>query len=69
MQLQAAEAEYERLQEDGVLGAGVVCGLLHGRLSSEDKIAALQAFAAGRTQVLIATSVVEVRAAPSGLCY
>lgn len=63
--MQAAEAEYERLQEDGVLGEGVVCGLLHGRLSSEDKIGALQAFAGGRTRVLIATSVVEVRAPSS----
>jgi superfamily II DNA/RNA helicase len=41
-----------------------VCGLLHGRMSSEDKLSALQAFAAGHTQVLIATSVVEVGANP-----
>ena len=35
-------------------------GLLHGRLASEDKQRALQAFAAGATQVLVSTTVVEV---------
>jgi ATP-dependent DNA helicase RecG len=35
-------------------------GLIHGRLSAEEKDAALGEFAAGRTQVLVATSVVEV---------
>jgi ATP-dependent DNA helicase RecG len=35
-------------------------GLLHGRLASEDKQRALQAFAAGTTQVLVSTTVVEV---------
>jgi ATP-dependent DNA helicase RecG len=35
-------------------------GLLHGRLASEDKQRALQAFAAGSTQVLVSTTVVEV---------
>ena len=45
-----------------MLGAGVSHGLLHGRLSAEEKADALAAFAAGRTNVLIATTVVEVRA-------
>ncbi|KAK2077937.1 hypothetical protein QBZ16_003805 [Prototheca wickerhamii] len=35
-------------------------GLLHGRLAPEAKAAALAAFAAGRTPVLVTTSVVEV---------
>ena len=58
--VKAAEEEHRRLQQDGVLG-GVDCGLLHGRMSSEDKFAALQAFATGQTPVLISTTVVEVR--------
>ena len=62
--VKAAEEEHRRLQEDGVLG-DVGCGLLHGRMSSEDKFAALQAFAAGQTPVLISTTVVEVRDAPN----
>ena len=43
-----------------MLGPGVSYGLLHGRLSAEEKADALAAFAAGRTNVLIATTVVEV---------
>ena len=35
-------------------------GLLHGRLSSADKQAAISAFASGATQVLVSTTVVEV---------
>ena len=35
-------------------------GLLHGRLSSADKQSVLADFAAGRTQVLVSTTVVEV---------
>ena len=35
-------------------------GLLHGRLASAEKQAAIQAFAAGHTQVLVSTTVVEV---------
>jgi ATP-dependent DNA helicase RecG len=35
-------------------------GLVHGRMSGEEKDIALTEFAAGRTQVLVATSVVEV---------
>lgn len=57
---QAAEAEYERLRQDGVLG-DAQCGLLHGRMAGEEKIAALQRFANGETPVLISTTVVEVR--------
>jgi len=41
------------------MGPDVRYGLLHGRLSSEEKAAALNAFASGDTNVLIATTVVE----------
>ncbi|EIE26488.1 P-loop containing nucleoside triphosphate hydrolase protein [Coccomyxa subellipsoidea C-169] len=58
--VKAAEEEHRRLVEGGVLGEGVSYGLLHGRLSAEEKADALAAFAAGRTTVLIATTVVEV---------
>eukprot|EP00192_Tetraselmis_astigmatica_P010317 CAMPEP_0117673240 /NCGR_PEP_ID=MMETSP0804-20121206/14362_1 /TAXON_ID=1074897 /ORGANISM="Tetraselmis astigmatica, Strain CCMP880" /LENGTH=854 /DNA_ID=CAMNT_0005481955 /DNA_START=183 /DNA_END=2746 /DNA_ORIENTATION=+ len=58
-ELKAAEDEYKRLQESGCLG-GANCGLLHGRMTGEEKGAALRSFADGHTQVLIATSVVEV---------
>ena len=43
------------------MGPDVRYGLLHGRLSSEEKAAALDAFASGDTNVLIATTVVEAR--------
>ena len=61
---QAAVEEQQRLQEAKVLGPGVGVGLLHGRMDASDKAAALQAFADGRTPVLIATSVVEVTTPP-----
>ena len=56
--------------ECGVLGRGVGHGLLHGRLGSDEKAAALHAFASGETQVLISTTVVEVRlaCACAGMC-
>ena len=59
--VQAAEEEHKRLTEGGVMGPDVRYGLLHGRLSSEEKAAALDAFARGDTNVLIATTVVEVK--------
>lgn len=51
-------ATYESLA-NGPLSAFRI-GLLHGRLSNEEKEAAMAEFAAGRTQVLVATTVVEV---------
>ena len=39
---------------------GLRVGLLHGRLPAAEKAAAMQAFAAGRTQLLVSTTVVEV---------
>jgi ATP-dependent DNA helicase RecG len=40
--------------------SGYRLGLLHGRMTPVEKDSAMQAFRAGRTQVLVATSVVEV---------
>lgn len=48
-----------RLAQEPAL-AGVRLGLLHGRMPAEEKDAAMAAFAAGRTDVLVATTVVEV---------
>ena len=40
--------------------AGVRIGMLHGRMSAEDKDAAMRAFAAGELDLLVATTVIEV---------
>jgi len=40
--------------------AGLRVGLLHGRMSTEDKAAAMNSFAAGSLDVLVATTVIEV---------
>lgn len=39
---------------------GIDIGLVHGRMKGEEKDAALEAFRAGRTQILVATTVIEV---------
>ncbi len=52
----AAEARHAHLAE--VFGERV--GLLHGRLKDRDKDAVMADFAAGRTSVLVATTVIEV---------
>ncbi|HET6468878.1 MAG TPA: ATP-dependent DNA helicase RecG [Geminicoccaceae bacterium] len=52
----AAEARFEGLRDR--FGSGV--GLVHGRLKTAEKGAALADFAAGRTRLLVATTVVEV---------
>lgn len=53
----AAETRFERLR--AALGEGVV-GLVHGQMRPEDKDAAMARFVAGQTQVLVATTVIEV---------
>lgn len=53
----AAEDRFQRLR--AVLGEGVV-GLVHGQLPPADKDAAMAKFVAGETQVLVATTVIEV---------
>jgi len=55
--LQTALDTFETLSREL---AGLQVGLLHGRLPAGEKAAAMAAFAAGRTQVLVATTVIEV---------
>ncbi len=54
----AATAEYERLRATEFDGFEVV--LLHGQLRPRDKAAAMEAFASGTADVLVATTVIEV---------
>jgi ATP-dependent DNA helicase RecG len=56
--LSAAAEVVERLR-DGAL-SGLRLGLLHGRLAPDEKEHAMRAFAAGETDVLVATTVIEV---------
>ena len=55
--LTAAEERFKRLR--AVLGEGVV-GLVHGQMPPTEKDAAMAAFQSGETQVLVATTVIEV---------
>ena len=57
LQAQAATEWYERLQREY---PGVRFGLLHGRMKPDEKEAAMEAFRKNETQVLVATTVVEV---------
>jgi ATP-dependent DNA helicase RecG len=54
----AAVAEHRRLQ--GTVFRDLRLGLVHGRMSAEDKDAAMDAFRRGETDILVATSVIEV---------
>jgi ATP-dependent DNA helicase RecG len=54
----SAEAEAERLRAGELREFAV--GLLHGQMPSADKAEAMRAFAAGETDVLVATTVIEV---------
>ncbi|MCE9634411.1 MAG: ATP-dependent DNA helicase RecG [Planctomycetes bacterium] len=56
--LKSAVSFAEELRRDVFPGVGV--GLMHGRLTTKEKDAAMAAFRDGRTPVLVATSVVEV---------
>ncbi len=55
--LMAAEARFKRLR--AVMGEGVV-GLVHGQMPPAEKDAAMAAFQRGETQLLVATTVIEV---------
>jgi len=57
-ELKAATKEYERLSRDVFKNLRV--GLLHGRLKGDEKESVMRAFAGGKVQILVATSVVEV---------
>ncbi|HET7445225.1 MAG TPA: ATP-dependent DNA helicase RecG [Solirubrobacterales bacterium] len=54
----AAEVEAERLAKTELRDFAV--GVLHGQMRSDEKAAAMAAFAAGGTDVLVATTVIEV---------
>jgi ATP-dependent DNA helicase RecG len=54
----AATAEYERLRATEFAGFRVV--LLHGQMRPRDKAAAMETFASGAADVLVATTVIEV---------
>src|SRR5246127_2623739 len=58
LELKAAIDEYERLSRD--VFAKLRLGLLHGRLSSEEKEDVMQRFRKNEIQILVATTVVEV---------
>ena len=58
LDLRSAVEVYHQLKEEVFTELRV--GLLHGRLNSADKQSAIAAFAAGDTQVLVSTTVVEV---------
>jgi ATP-dependent DNA helicase RecG len=55
--LTAAEDRFRHLR--AALGEGV-CGLVHGQMPGAEKDAAMADFTAGRTRVLVATTVIEV---------
>ena len=54
--LMAAEERHRQLTEQ----FGDTVGLVHGRMKGEDKDAAMADFKAGRTQIVVATTVIEV---------
>jgi ATP-dependent DNA helicase RecG len=58
LEVASAEETYERLEADDL--SGISLGLLHGRLPAAEKEVAMTAFREGRTQVLVATTVIEV---------
>jgi len=58
LQARAASAEYERLKATELAEFEVV--LLHGQMRPREKAAAMEAFASGAADVLVATTVIEV---------
>jgi ATP-dependent DNA helicase RecG len=58
LQARAATSEYERLKAGPLAGYELV--LMHGQMRSADKQEAMEQFASGRAQVLVATTVIEV---------
>ena len=58
LDLKAAEEAWADLSAGPL--AGLAVGLLHGRMPPAEKEAAMAAFAAGRTSVLVCTTVIEV---------
>src|SRR5271170_388888 len=58
LELKAAMDEYRRLSKE--VFPKLKVGLLHGRLSSEEKDAVMESFRKNETQILVATTVIEV---------
>jgi ATP-dependent DNA helicase RecG len=58
IEAKAAVEEYTRLQKE--IFPDLELGLLHGRMKAEEKEAVMRAFYQGETQILVATSVIEV---------
>ncbi len=58
LQARSATAEYERLRRD--VFPDLELTLLHGRMTPREKAEAMEAFAAGAADVLVATTVIEV---------
>jgi len=58
LELKAAMEEYERLSRD--VFSKLKVGLLHGRMSSEEKDDVMQRFRRNDVQILVATTVIEV---------
>ncbi len=58
VQARSATEEYERLSEE--LLAGLRVGLMHGQMSASEKEAAMDDYRAGKLDVLVATTVIEV---------
>jgi ATP-dependent DNA helicase RecG len=58
LELKAAMEEYERLSQQ--VFPKLKLGLLHGRLSSDEKDSVMQAFRNNETHILVATTVIEV---------
>ncbi len=58
LELKAAIEEYEHLAKQ--VFPKLKLGLLHGRLSSEEKEAVMQSFRKNETQILVSTTVIEV---------
>ncbi len=56
--MKAAQQMHEQLSRE--VFPDIPVGLLHGRLASAEKEAAMEAFKAGRTKILVSTTVIEV---------
>lgn len=56
----AAATQVARMLRERAELSGVGVGLMHGRLSGDEKDAAMAAFASGETPVLVSTTVIEV---------
>ena len=56
--MKAAQQMYEQLSQQ--IFPDIPVGLLHGRLGSAEKEAAMEAFKSGRTKILVSTTVIEV---------